>query len=104
MYVLTNDQMQQVDAETIDTICPGLELMERAGRNVATFIRHMFEPEAKKAVIFVGSGNNGGDGLVIARYLCEAGWKCSVHMLKPPEKFTRCRQELPAIRGDPRGK
>jgi hydroxyethylthiazole kinase-like uncharacterized protein yjeF len=88
MYVLTNDQMQQVDAETIATICPGLELMERAGRNVATFIRHKFEPEAKKAVIFVGSGNNGGDGLVIARYLCEAGWRCSVHLLKPPEKFT----------------
>lgn len=88
MYVLTNEQMQKVDAETIETICPGLELMERAGRNVTTFIRHQFEPEAKKAVIFVGPGNNGGDGLVIARYLCEAGWKCSVHLLKSPEKFT----------------
>jgi NAD(P)H-hydrate epimerase len=88
MHVLTNEQMQKVDAETIASICPGLELMERAGRNVATFIRHRFEPEAQKAVVFVGSGNNGGDGLVIARYLCEAGWKCSVHLLKPPEKFT----------------
>ena len=88
MHVLTNDQMQKVDAETIDTICPGLELMERAGRNVATVIRHRFEPEAKKAVVFAGSGNNGGDGLVIARYLCEAGWRCSVHLLKPPENFT----------------
>jgi NAD(P)H-hydrate epimerase len=88
MHVLTNDQMQKVDAETIDTICPGIELMERAGRNVATFIRHTFEPDARKAVIFVGPGNNGGDGLVIARHLCEAGWKCSVHLLKSPEKFT----------------
>jgi hydroxyethylthiazole kinase-like uncharacterized protein yjeF len=88
MYVLTNEQMQKVDAETIDTICPGLELMERAGRNIATYIRRQFEPEAKKAVIFVGPGNNGGDGLVIARHLCEAGWRCSVHLLKPPEKFT----------------
>lgn len=88
MRVLTNEQMQKVDAETIDTVCPGLELMERAGRNVATFIRHKFEPEARKAAIFVGSGNNGGDGLVIARYLCEAGWNCSVHLLKSPDKFT----------------
>ena len=87
MHVLTNEQMQKVDAETIDSICPGLELMERAGRNVATFIRHRFEPEANKAVVFVGSGNNGGDGLVIARYLCEAGWKCSVHLLQSPDKF-----------------
>jgi hydroxyethylthiazole kinase-like uncharacterized protein yjeF len=88
MHVLTSEQMQKVDAETIDTVCPGVELMERAGRNVATFIRHKFEPDASKAVIFVGSGNNGGDGLVIARYLCQAGWSCSVHLLKPPEKFT----------------
>jgi hydroxyethylthiazole kinase-like uncharacterized protein yjeF len=88
MRALTNEQMQKVDAETIDSVCPGLELMERAGRNVAAFIRHKFEPDACKAAIFVGSGNNGGDGLVIARYLCEAGWKCSVHLLASPEKFT----------------
>lgn len=88
MHVLTNEQMQKVDEETIDTICPGLELMERAGRNVATFIRQKFEPEARKAVIFVGPGNNGGDGLVIARYLSDAGWKCSVHLLKSSDKFT----------------
>jgi hydroxyethylthiazole kinase-like uncharacterized protein yjeF len=88
MHVLTNEQMQNVDAETIDTTCPGIELMERAGRNVARFILHKFESRAGKAVVFVGSGNNGGDGLVIARYLCEAGWKCSIHLLKPPGKFT----------------
>lgn len=88
MYVLTNEQMQKVDEETIATTCPGIELMERAGRNVALFIRHKFEPEARKAVIFVGPGNNGGDGLVIARYLCEAGWTCTVHLLKSPDKFT----------------
>jgi NAD(P)H-hydrate epimerase len=80
--------MQKVDEETIATTCPGIELMERAGRNVALFIRKKFEPDAGKAVVFVGPGNNGGDGLVIARYLCEAGWSCSVHLLKDPEKFT----------------
>jgi len=88
LHVLTNEQMQEVDRETIDTVCPGLELMERAGRNVAAFIRHTFEPEARKAVVFTGPGNNGGDGLVIARHLCEAGWRCSVHLLKSPDKFT----------------
>jgi len=88
MYVLTNEQMQKVDEETILTTCPGIELMERAGKNVALFVLKKFEPETRKAVIFVGPGNNGGDGLVIARYLCEAGWTCSVHLLKNPEKFT----------------
>ncbi len=88
MYVLTNEQMQKVDEETIDRICPGIELMERAGRNVAEFILHHYGPDARKAVLFVGPGNNGGDGLVIARVLCAAGWTCSVHLLKPADKFT----------------
>jgi NAD(P)H-hydrate epimerase len=88
MYVLTNEQMQKVDEETIDRICPGIELMERAGRQVSEYIIHRFGPEPSKAVVFVGPGNNGGDGLVIARILGEKGWACSVHLLKPPEKFT----------------
>jgi NAD(P)H-hydrate epimerase len=88
MYVLTNEQMQQVDRETIDRICPGLELMERAGRGCAEVILHEFGQEPKKAAVFCGSGNNGGDGLVIARYLAEAGWRCTVHLLKSPEAFS----------------
>jgi len=99
MYVLTNEQMQKVDEETIDHICPGIELMERAGRGVAEVIVHEYGDdhapheghdahETQKAVIFVGPGNNGGDGLVVARYLAQAGWRASVHLLKPPEKFT----------------
>jgi NAD(P)H-hydrate epimerase len=88
MYVLTNEQMQKVDEETIDRICPGTELMERAGRNIAEYVMHKYGPEPRKAVIFVGSGNNGGDGLVIARILCDAGWACSIHLMKPADKFT----------------
>lgn len=88
MYVLTNDQMQNVDRETIDRICPGLELMERAGRGCAEVILHEFGAEPQKAVIFCGAGNNGGDGLVIARYLAQSGWRCSVHLQKPPENFS----------------
>lgn len=88
MYVLTNEQMQNVDKETIDRICPGIELMERAGRQITEYILHRFGPEPQKAVIFVGPGNNGGDGLVIARLLAREGWTCSVHLMKPPSDFT----------------
>lgn len=88
MYVLTNKQMQKVDEETIDRICPGIELMERAGRNIAEYVIHRYGPEPRKAVIFVGPGNNGGDGLVIARVLYGAGWACSIHLMKPANKFT----------------
>ncbi|MCI0451178.1 MAG: NAD(P)H-hydrate dehydratase [Candidatus Latescibacteria bacterium] len=81
MRVLTSEQMQKVDAETIDRVCPGLELMERAGRGVAKAILARYGKKGK-AVIFVGPGNNGGDGLVVARLLGEAGWQCSIHLLK----------------------
>lgn len=94
MRVLTAQQMQEVDAETIAHVCPGLELMERAGRGVARTILAQYAESAlaetvtPKAVIFVGSGNNGGDGLVVARYLLEAGWTCTIHLLKPAGDFT----------------
>ncbi len=87
MEVLTSEQMKKIDAETIDRICPGLELMERAGRAVAEYILEESYTEHFKAVIFAGSGNNGGDGLVVARYLSQAGCPVSVHLLKSPERF-----------------
>ncbi|HXV13643.1 MAG TPA: NAD(P)H-hydrate dehydratase [Candidatus Krumholzibacteria bacterium] len=80
MRVLTSEQMQKVDAETIARVVPGIELMERAGRGVAKGIAARVE--RGKAVIFVGPGNNGGDGLVVARLLAAAGWECSIHLLK----------------------
>ena len=93
MRVLTATQMQKVDEETIAHVCPGLELMERAGRGVARAVLSGFAnanaPQGpRKAVVFVGPGNNGGDGLVVARYLLEAGWSCSIHLLKPVAELT----------------
>jgi NAD(P)H-hydrate epimerase len=101
MRVLTAEQMQKVDAETIDRVVPGLELMERAGRGVARMILTRYGAAAgadeeparraahpRHAAIFVGSGNNGGDGLVVARHLIEAGWSCSIHLLKPGRECT----------------
>ena len=76
--------MQKVDADTIASGVPGIELMERAGRGVADTILRYFQMIAEgRAAIVVGPGNNGGDGLVVARRLVEAGWSCSIHMLKP---------------------
>jgi NAD(P)H-hydrate epimerase len=91
MEVLTSEQMKQVDEETIRLVCPGLELMERAGKAVADHI-HFLVGESYgapfKAVIFAGAGNNGGDALVVARHLSEMGCKVSVHMLKSPDDLT----------------
>jgi hydroxyethylthiazole kinase-like uncharacterized protein yjeF len=53
---------------------PSVILMERAGLEVAREILARW-PGAGHAVILVGPGNNGGDGMVVARHLAEAGWR-----------------------------
>ncbi|MFH1754724.1 MAG: NAD(P)H-hydrate dehydratase [Candidatus Latescibacterota bacterium] len=91
MEVLTSEQMRLVDEETIKLVCPGLELMERAGKAVADQIHFLVGDSYGtpfKAVIFAGAGNNGGDALVVARHLSELGCKVSVHLLKSPDDLT----------------
>jgi len=50
---------------------PAISLMKNAGKGVADFINKDLKLKDKKIVIFCGTGNNGGDGLVAARYLSE---------------------------------
>ncbi len=88
MDVLTNARMKKIDEETIARFCPGLELMERAGRKVTEYILARFPEKGFKAAIFVGPGNNGGDALVVARRLSEAERACTVLYLAAPESFT----------------
>jgi hydroxyethylthiazole kinase-like uncharacterized protein yjeF len=54
-----------------------LQLMETAGRNVATEIASRF-PRDQKIAIFCGLGGNGGDGFVAARHLASKGFKVTV--------------------------
>lgn len=70
MNVLTAEQMREADRRTIAQGTPGDVLMERAGTRVVEVLEREFSPlSAQRVVIFVGKGNNGGDGLVIARHL-----------------------------------
>lgn len=55
-----------------------LQLMETAGRNVAEEIAARFNPKNTRVAIFCGSGGNGGDGFVAARYLTCLGFKVEV--------------------------
>jgi NAD(P)H-hydrate epimerase len=70
MNVLTAEQMREADRRTIAAGTPGEVLMERAGTRVVEVLEKDFAPlSAQRVVIFVGKGNNGGDGLVVARQL-----------------------------------
>ena len=55
-----------------------LQLMEIAGRNVAEEIASRFNPNKTKVAIYCGSGGNGGDGFVTARYLTCHGFKVEI--------------------------
>lgn len=63
--------MRQADAQAIAWGYPSLLLMEAAGRAVAQTVEHYFPN--RPVVVLAGKGNNGGDGLVAARYLQQAG-------------------------------
>ena len=68
MYVLTNKQMREADAYTIQTLgTPSLLLMERAGLALADEAEKL-APSGKITCV-CGGGNNGGDGFVCARIL-----------------------------------
>jgi ADP-dependent NAD(P)H-hydrate dehydratase / NAD(P)H-hydrate epimerase len=68
--ILTAEQMREADRRTIAAGTPGDVLMERAGTRVVEVLEREFAPLAsQRVVIFCGKGNNGGDGLVVARLL-----------------------------------
>jgi len=72
--VLSREQIRAVDRRAVQQYgMPGILLMENAGRNAAAILLRDYGPEAA-AEIFCGTGNNGGDGCVIARHLHNAGW------------------------------
>jgi len=86
MKVLTAAEMQRIDRLTTERCgIPSLTLMESAGRAVADFLAEHFAPlERDRLVVLCGRGNNGGDGLVVARLLRERGLKPRVILLASP--------------------
>ncbi len=69
-HVLTAEQMRLVDRRTIAHGFPSLVLMENAAHRVVEAMRERFGPLSQHRIrVYCGKGNNGGDGLAIARLL-----------------------------------
>ena len=82
MYILTAAQFKEWDQFTIShEPVTSIDLMERAARQCAEWIQRQSWQE-KSFSIFCGKGNNGGDGLAIARMLLQQGYKVSVYILE----------------------
>jgi NAD(P)H-hydrate epimerase len=85
--LLDAPQMRAVDRWAIDERgVPSLDLMERAGEGVAQAVE-LLAPDGPVAIV-CGKGNNGGDGLVAARLLREAGRAVTVVCVSPPDELS----------------
>ncbi|MBW1698963.1 MAG: NAD(P)H-hydrate dehydratase [Deltaproteobacteria bacterium] len=88
MYLVTADEMREMDRETIETFgLPGRILMENAGRLAARVLMNTFRGLSGRRVgVVAGRGNNGGDGFVVARYLKQKDIPVTVYLLCPRDK------------------
>ncbi len=81
------EEMRAVDAWAIEEQgVPSLDLMERAGIGMARAVVRVARPGPVRIV--VGKGNNGGDGLVVARLLREEGREVDVFAPAPLDGLT----------------
>ncbi|MGB0911605.1 MAG: NAD(P)H-hydrate dehydratase [Nitrospirales bacterium] len=89
--LVTAAQMQILDQRTINEAkIPGLTLMERAGKGVVQTLKQQCgSPSGKFIVVFCGKGNNGGDGLVIARLLTQLRANVHIILLAKPKELTK---------------
>jgi NAD(P)H-hydrate epimerase len=78
--VMSRDEVRAFDSWAINTLgVPGVVLMENAGRSCAELIKEKLAGVVSpKVCIFCGTGNNGGDGYVIARHLLNSGFEVVV--------------------------
>ena len=71
MRVVTSKQMKEIERLSRYYGLTYRRLMENAGSAAAAFMRRTFPVEGLNCLVFCGRGNNGGDGLVVARKLYE---------------------------------
>ncbi len=88
--ILTAREMKEIDKKaTSEYAIPSLILMENAGIRTVEVIEELLGKSlSKKALILVGKGNNGGDGLVVARHLINAGVFVEVFLLGDSDELT----------------
>lgn len=97
MRLVTTAQMRALEQAAVDAGATWDGLMEQAGWGVAQEALRLLGPVAgRRVLILVGPGNNGGDGLVVARHLYDAGALVTLYLWRRrgPEgdaNWQRCR-------------
>jgi NAD(P)H-hydrate epimerase len=91
MLRLTREQLREIDRRSVEEYhIPSIVLMENAARSAVEVALSMRDPAKQESPITVvcGSGNNGGDGLAIARHLHNRGAEVLVVMTVSAEKLS----------------
>ena len=84
---LTRNQVREIDRRSIEQYhIPGMVLMENASRAVAE-VGRIDEPGRRRVLILCGGGNNGGDGLAVARHLHNHGLSISIGLTTDPARY-----------------
>lgn len=90
MKILSSPAIRTVDAKTIqyDKISSD-ELMEKAAKAFYEHFTRQYNIDKEKLIaLFCGMGNNGGDGLVVARLLHQAGYNVIVYVIKEGDNYS----------------
>lgn len=86
--VLSTQRIREVDCLAVEEYgMHSLVLMENAALGCVRWIESQFSAPGRVAIL-CGRGNNGGDGLAIARHLRLLGWETEVWMLGPRERMS----------------
>ena len=98
-YLVTGAEMKRLDKATMERIgIPSLVLMESAALESFYVLKEKgLVKRGAKALILAGVGNNGGDGLALARLLCEAGVSVDVALVGDEAKSTDSRRAQKSI-------
>ncbi len=82
MKLLRAEQVKDVDGYTIEhEPIHSINLMERAAGRITSWVTRHFSPN-RRIYVFAGPGNNGGDGLAVARQLSNKGYIVEVYLVK----------------------
>ena len=99
MKIFKTSQVQEIDRLTIENEpILSIDLMERASMKFSDWYTRKFD-SSKPVTIFAGPGNNGGDGLAVARILARRGFSVVVYLLKFGKGFSNdCEINLQRLR------
>lgn len=98
--VLDIKTIREADQYTIEhEPVSSLDLMERAGGLCFEWIKEKFPDTKQHFIVLAGSGNNGGDGLVIARMLHDSGYTVDVSLIYLSDKLSPdCKRNLDRLK------